>query len=111
MSKKTHSSHLCVLQTLFRSSRKQYASIGRRIRPHLDTRMKHLVDDEQLGRKVASLLKPWLLKQTHRSTRRTVPYQYGGSRSCKQALPAAAREESRWRTNCISALKRKQKKK
>jgi len=106
---KTHLSHLRALQTLFRSSRKQYASIGRRIRPHLNTRVKHLVDDEQLGRKVALLLKPWLLKQTHRSTRRAFPRQYGGARSYKQALPSAAREESRWRTSCISALKRKQK--
>jgi hypothetical protein len=105
----THSSHLRTLQTLFRSSRKQYASIGRRIRPHLDTRVSHQVDDEQLGRKVASLLKPWLLKRKHRSTRRAFPRQYGGARSYKHALPSAAREESRWRMNCISALKRKQK--
>lgn len=106
---KTNSSHLRDLQTLFRSSRKQYASIGRRIRPHLDTKANHLVDDDQLGRKVALLLKPWLLKRTHRSTRRASSCQFGGARSYKHVLPAAAREESRLRTNCISALKRKQK--
>lgn len=107
---KHQSSQLRALQTLFRSSRKQYASIGRRIRPHLDARVKHLVDDEQLGRKVATLLKPWLHKQRqrHRSTRRSALRQYGGARSYKQMLPAAARAESRWRTSCIAALKRKQ---
>lgn len=104
----TPSSNLRALQTLFRSSRKQYASIGRRIRPHLDARVKHLIDDEQLGRKVATLLKPWLRKQPHRSTRRYVLRQYGGARSYKQTLPTAARAESRWRTSCIAALKRKQ---
>jgi hypothetical protein len=100
---------LPVLHKLLRTSRKTYASVGRRVRPHLNgPAATALTNDRQLGREVATLLAPVVKRRVRQATRR----QRGGGGHCvptrKQGVSAAMQAEATWRQRCIRALQQRQ---
>lgn len=100
---------LPVLHQLLRTSRKTYASVGRRVRPHLDGPAAAAVsDDRRLGREVATLLAPMVTRRVRGATRRRPPTQQrGGGPTRKQGVAAAMRAEAAWRQRCIRALQQR----
>lgn len=101
---------LPVLHQLLRTSRKTYASVGRRVRPHLDGPAADTVsDDRRLGREVATLLAPMVTRRVRGATRRRQPTQQrgGGGPTRKRGVAAAMRAEAAWRQRCIRALQRR----
>lgn len=103
---------LPVLHQLLRTSRKTYASVGRRVRPHLDgPAAAALPNDRRLGREVATLLAPVVTRRVRGATRRRQPTQQqqrgGGGPTRKRGVAAAMRAEAAWRQRCIRALQRR----
>ena len=101
---------LPVLHQLLRTSRKTYASVGRRVRPHLDGPAADTVsDDRRLGREVATLLAPMVTRRVRGATRRRPPTQQrgGGGPTRKRGVAAAMRAEAAWRQRCIRALQQR----
>lgn len=100
---------LPVLHRLLRTSRKTYASVGRRVRPYLDGPAAAAVyDDRRLGREVATLLAPMVTRRVQGATRRWQPTQQrGGGPTRKRGVAAKMRAEAAWRQRCIRALQQR----
>lgn len=101
--------NLPLLQKLLKSSRKSYASVGRRVRPHFNSqsgggKVVRNMTDTALGQHVASLLTPIIRRRS--STRRS-HIQRGGGRSGRTRKGGRVRNEFLLRRQCIGALRRK----